>query len=108
MKKVYLLLAILTLSLAFVSCSKDNDDDPKFSIVGTWKHHALSRAWIFNANKTYEYYAVFGVEKKPSMSGTYKYDGAFITLDEGFPKEVQFSENGKEMRYDGFLYYRAE
>ena len=107
MKKVCLLLAFISLSVFFVGCSKD-DDNQKFSIVGTWGYRANERVWIFSQNNTYVYYFFYKEGLEPTQSGTYTFDGVYLALDGGFKKQVEFSEDGKSIIYDGKQYNKLK
>lgn len=109
MKKILFLLFVSVCFLAS-SCSKDEGEStPSYSIVGVWKHYTLEWIWTFNPDKTYTKHLFVDEYEKgetPSYSGTYTFDGKYISFDGGFKKEVIFSEDGNSIKFDGLAYYR--
>lgn len=109
-KLLFIITAFVFMGIALSSCSKDDDNNtPSYSIVGVWKHYTIEWIWVFNSDKTYQkYLSIDSYEKKkePAYSGTYTFDGKYISLDGGFKNEVTFSEDGNSVTFDGLAYYR--
>lgn len=110
-KLLFIIIAFISMGIALSSCSKDDDNNtPSYSIVGVWQK--MPDVWIyeFKADNTWYYYGYVGQYERnePSKSGKYTFDGKYIVLDGGFKEEITFSENGKEIEWDGNYYKKIK
>ena len=106
MKKLLLIFAtVLLVGSLFTSCSKDDDNGP--SVVGVWKGYIYYK---FTSNGNWYEYGSDSEYKAGNYrdSGKYTFDGKYLSKDGDFKQEIEFSEDGNKMKYNGILYYRIE
>ena len=126
MKRLFVLF-LAFMSLAFIGCSNGNDDgdvpNNSSKIVGVWFETAYwddgaysgrPNTWHqwngygyvheFRADKQYKFYwSVSDYREGKSvadLSGTYKYDGEYLTISGGIKQKVTISENGQAMEWE--------
>lgn len=79
MKKLVLTsLLLLSISLCFTSCKKDNPGDPENPLVGTWSEldlTAASRSINFTKDKTFNLSVGYSNGGGTLISGTYSLEG---------------------------------
>jgi len=141
MKKVNLfligLITLLTLSVGFSSCSKDDDKDDKKGIVGLWKFSEIiadienpenpelaemektmfqiSAMFLhattieFKADNTF-IFSVTVMGFNQTETGTYSYDGNNLTMksDEGEESELDDLSKGTITLKNGVLTFEAD
>ena len=115
-RTLFLLLAIIPF-IPLMSCSDDDDDkNSKNSIIGLWETYSIwsngewNRLYVgndiynFKTDNTYSQYSNEEDYKKGKTFaiGTYNFDGKTLSLNGGFKRKVEFSDDGNSFKWEEY------